>query len=108
METIIFKPKKDNAKSRRLAKQMAFWDRKRAEYEAKAKSNPKSRSTEQILDSIFNKQDDTVNTIASLTINLKDKKPQPSFNNCCLPNTYLFSVRKYSKTGKSNIHTYDR
>ncbi|MFS1583388.1 MAG: hypothetical protein ACL7AY_11895 [Candidatus Arsenophonus phytopathogenicus] len=99
MATIIFKPKKDNTKSRRLAKQMAFWDRKRAEYEAK----PKPRSTEQILDSIFNKQDDTVNTIASLTLNLKNKKPQPSFDNCCLPNTYLYSVRKYSNTSKSNI-----
>ncbi|WP_063653589.1 hypothetical protein [Candidatus Arsenophonus triatominarum] len=102
MATTIFKPKKDNAKSRRLAKQMAFWDRKRAEYEAK----PKPRSTEQILDSIFNKQDDTVNTLASLTFNLKDKNPQPSFDNCCLPNTYLYSVRKYSKTRKPNsIHT---
>ncbi|SPP30972.1 hypothetical protein ARAF_0074 [Arsenophonus endosymbiont of Aleurodicus floccissimus] len=98
MATIIFKPKKDNAKSRRLAKQMAFWDRKRAEYEAK----PIPRSTEQILDSIFNKQDDTVNTIASIIFNLKDKKPQPSFDNCCLPNTYLYSVRKCSKTHKSN------
>ncbi|SPP31585.1 hypothetical protein ARAF_0719 [Arsenophonus endosymbiont of Aleurodicus floccissimus] len=98
MATIIFKPKKDNAKSRRLAKQMAFWGRKRAEYEAK----PIPRSTEQILDSIFNKQDDTVNTITSIIFNLKDKKPQLSFDNCCLPNTYLYSVRKCSKTYKSN------
>ncbi|MFS1583982.1 MAG: hypothetical protein ACL7AY_15320 [Candidatus Arsenophonus phytopathogenicus] len=99
MVTIIFKSKKDNAKSRRLAKQMAFWDRKRAEYEAK----PKPLSTEQILDSIFNKQDDTVNTVVSLTLNLKDKKPQPSFDNCCLSNTYLYSARKYSKIRKSNF-----
>ena len=52
MTTIIFKPKKDNAKSRRLTKQMAFWDKKRAEYEAKSKPS----STEKNLDSIFNKQ----------------------------------------------------
>ncbi|SPP31376.1 hypothetical protein ARAF_0500 [Arsenophonus endosymbiont of Aleurodicus floccissimus] len=89
MATIIFKPKKDNAKSRRRAKQMAFWDRKRAKYEAK----PKPRTTEQIIDSIFNKQDDTVNAIASLTFNLKDKKPQPSFDNCCLPKSALYSVK---------------
>lgn len=40
MATITVIPKKDNAKNRRLAKQMAFWDRKREEYAAK----PKSRS----------------------------------------------------------------
>ncbi|MFX0394431.1 hypothetical protein ACOJ0Y_15265 [Morganella morganii] len=36
MATITVIPKKDNAKNRRLAKQMAFWDRKREEYAAKA------------------------------------------------------------------------
>lgn len=46
MATITVIPKKDNAKNRRLAKQMAFWDRKREEYAAK----PKSRSVEEIFD----------------------------------------------------------
>ena len=36
MATITVIPKKDNAKNRRLAKQMAFWDRKREEFAAKA------------------------------------------------------------------------
>ncbi|MEX9843346.1 hypothetical protein AB7X06_19560 [Providencia rettgeri] len=67
MATITVIPKKDNAKSRRLAKQMAFWDRKREEYAAK----PKSRSVEEIWDSIIKPVDET-DVLASLIIGIKD------------------------------------
>ncbi|MBG5892549.1 hypothetical protein [Providencia rettgeri] len=67
MATITVIPKKDNAKSRRLAKQMAFWDRKREEYAAK----PKSSSVEEIWDSIFKPVDET-DVFAELIIELRD------------------------------------
>ncbi|EIU7559325.1 hypothetical protein LHV18_21740 [Providencia rettgeri] len=67
MATITVIPKKDNAKSRRLAKQMAFWDRKREEYAAK----PKSHSVEEILDSIIKPVDET-DVLANLLIGIKD------------------------------------
>ncbi|WGM02936.1 hypothetical protein [Arsenophonus nasoniae] len=81
--------KRSNYAQRRYERRAAFLAKKRQEAEQKCQV----RSTEQILDSIFNKQDDTVNTIASLTLNLKDKKPQPSFDNCCLPKSTLYSVK---------------
>ncbi|HCR4040441.1 TPA: hypothetical protein OOF57_002499 [Morganella morganii] len=68
MATITVIPKKDNAKNRRLAKQMAFWDRKRAEYAAK----PKSRSVEEIFDSVFGRPADETDVFAELIIGLKD------------------------------------
>ncbi|MEY0039254.1 hypothetical protein AB7W68_18400 [Providencia rettgeri] len=67
MATITVIPKKDNAKSRRLAKQMAFWDRKRSEYAAM----PKSRSVGEIIDSIIKPVDET-DVLASLIIGIKD------------------------------------
>lgn len=67
MATITVIPKNSNAKKRRLAKQMAFWDRKRAEYAAK----PKSRSVEEIWDSIIKPVDET-DVLASLLIGIKD------------------------------------
>lgn len=68
MATITVIPKKDNAKNRRLAKQMAFWDRKRAEYAAK----PKSRSVEEIFDSVFGRPADETDVLANLLIGIKD------------------------------------
>lgn len=67
MATITVIPKKDNAKSRRLAKQMAFWDRKREEYAAM----PKSRSVEEMFDSIIKPVDET-DVLANLLIGIKD------------------------------------
>ncbi|WP_272571510.1 hypothetical protein [Providencia sp. PROV254] len=67
MATITVIPKKNNAKSRRLAKQMAFWDRKREEYAAK----PKSSSVEEIWDSIIKPVDET-DVLANLLIGIKD------------------------------------
>ncbi|EMM0854932.1 hypothetical protein ISO73_04615 [Morganella morganii subsp. morganii] len=73
MATITVIPKKDNAKNRRLAKQMAFWDRKRAEYAAK----PKSRSVEEIFDSVFGRPADETDVFAELIIGLKDAPEAP-------------------------------
>ncbi|WP_369427181.1 hypothetical protein [Providencia sp. PROV236] len=78
MATITVIPKKDNAKRRRLAKQMAFWDGKREEYAAK----PKSRSVEEIIDSII-KPECPFETMARVVIELRklptapDKRKQP-------------------------------
>ncbi|WP_445494625.1 hypothetical protein [Photorhabdus sp. SF281] len=65
-------PKKDNAKNRRLAKQIQFWDRKRAEYEVK----PVTRR-------------DRVKKVLSV----QETKVYASVDNRCLPNTWLYSVR---------------
>lgn len=73
MATITVIPKKDNAKNRRLAKQMAFWDRKREEYAAK----PKSRSVEEIIDSVFGRPADETDVFAELIIGLKDAPKAP-------------------------------
>lgn len=73
MATITVIPKKDNAKNRRLAKQMAFWDRKREEYAAK----PKSRSVEEIIDSIVGRPADETDVFAELIIGLKDAPEAP-------------------------------
>lgn len=67
MATITVIPRNNNAKKRRLAKQMAFWDRKREEYAAK----PKSRSVEEIIDSIIKPVDET-DVLANLLIGIKD------------------------------------
>jgi len=72
MATITVIPKKDNAKNRRLAKQMAFWDRKRAEYAAK----PKSRSVEGIIDSII-KPECHFETLAQVVIEMKKLPEAP-------------------------------
>ncbi|WP_426576305.1 hypothetical protein ACP179_17640 [Xenorhabdus stockiae] len=87
------KPQKDNAKSRRLAKQMAFWDRKRAEHEAK----PKSRSVSRIIDSIVrivNENDIYARIIMEL------KKYVSSDNgsgSCCMSDVALYSTRTKSR-----------
>ncbi|MEK9497098.1 hypothetical protein V2H77_11655 [Photorhabdus sp. P32] len=75
--SIAVKSKKDNAKSRRLAKQMAFWDKKRAEHEAK----PKSRSVNEI------------DVLANLIITLKSNDKPEFSGSRCLHNTWLYSVR---------------
>ncbi|MCT8345137.1 hypothetical protein LG003_20395 [Photorhabdus kleinii] len=85
---IEIKSKKDNAKSRRLTKQMAFWDKKRAEHEAK----PKSRSVDEIFDSIIKPVDET-DVLANLIITLKSNDKQENTGSHCLPNTWLYSVR---------------
>ncbi|QXO64406.1 hypothetical protein [Morganella morganii] len=72
MATITVIPKKDNAKNRRLAKQMAFWDRKREEYAAK----PKSRSVEDIFDSII-KPECHFETLAQVVIEMKKLPEAP-------------------------------
>ncbi len=74
MATITVIPKKDNAKNRRLAKQMAFWDRKRVEYAAK----PESRSVEDIFDSVFGLPADETDVFAELVIGLKGIPEVPS------------------------------
>ncbi|MCW7764450.1 hypothetical protein [Photorhabdus luminescens] len=88
MATITVIPKKDNAKSRRLAKQMAFWDKKRAEHEAK----PKSRSVNEIIDSIIKPVDET-DVLANLIITLKSNDKPENTGSHCLHNTWLYSVR---------------
>ncbi|HEO9688212.1 TPA: hypothetical protein QIM57_002309 [Morganella morganii subsp. morganii] len=72
MATITVIPKKDNAKNRRLAKQMAFWDRKREEYAAK----PKSRSVGEIIDSII-KPECHFETLAQVVIEMKKLPEAP-------------------------------
>lgn len=67
MATITVIPRNNNAKKRRLAKQMAFWDRKRSEHAAM----PKTRSVEEIFDSVFKPVDET-DVLASLIIGIKD------------------------------------
>lgn len=67
MATITVIPKKDNAKNRRLAKQIAFWDRKRLEYAAKTRS----RSVEEIIDSII-KPECPFETLAQVVIEFKN------------------------------------
>lgn len=82
MATITVIPKKDNAKNRRLAKQMAFWDRKRVEYAAK----PESRSVEEIFDSVFPPVKAPLPTLTR-----KPTEYYPSGDNCCLPKVAIFS-----------------
>lgn len=82
MATITVIPKKDNAKNRRVAKQMAFWDRKREEYAAK----PKSRSVEEIFDSVFPPVKAELPTLTR-----KPTQYYPSGDNCCLPKVAIFS-----------------
>ncbi|MGO2337455.1 hypothetical protein [Providencia sp.] len=67
MAIITVIPRNNNAKKRRLAKQMAFWDRKRSEYSA----IPKTRSVEEIFDSIIKPVDET-DVLANLLIGIKD------------------------------------
>ncbi|WP_038193931.1 hypothetical protein [Xenorhabdus bovienii] len=83
-------PKKDNARSRRLAKQMVFWDSKRAEHEAK----PKSRSVDRIVDSVVRVVDEN-HIYARLIVELK--KDMHSDNNggsCCMSDVALYSTKQ--------------
>ncbi|MCT8353862.1 hypothetical protein [Photorhabdus kayaii] len=86
--TVTIKPKKDNAKSRRLAKQMAFWDKKRAEYEAK----PRSRSVNEIIDSIIKPVDET-DVLANLIIALKSNDKHEITGSRCLQDAWFYSIR---------------
>ena len=82
MATVTVIPEKDNAKNRRLAKQMAFRDRKRTEYAAK----PESRSVEKIFDSEF------LPVKAELPVlTRRQTEYYPSGDNCCLPEVAIFS-----------------
>ncbi|AOM42781.1 hypothetical protein A9255_02975 [Xenorhabdus hominickii] len=85
-------PKKDNAKSRRLAKQMAFWDSKRAKHEAK----PKSRS----VDRIVNSNDIYAHLIVELNKDMcsdNQQEPTPSFDNCCMSDVALYSTKQRAR-----------
>ncbi|HAU5528451.1 TPA: hypothetical protein JD250_14235 [Proteus mirabilis] len=81
MATIIFK---ENSKIRRRRKQGEFLARKIA---------MRSRSVEEIWDSIFG-----VEKPERPVISLKPTKHYPSGDNCCLPNSSIYSA-KYRKSG---------
>ncbi|HEJ0269096.1 TPA: hypothetical protein SLP13_002807 [Proteus mirabilis] len=81
MATIIFK---ENSKIRRRRKQGEFLARKIA---------MRSRSVEEIWDSIFG-----VEKKERPVLSLKPTKHYPSGDNCCLPNSSIYSA-KYRKSG---------
>ncbi len=81
MATIIFK---ENSKIRRRRKQGEFLARKIA---------MRSRSVEEIWDSIFG-----VEKPERPVLSLKPTKHYPSGDNCCLPNSSIYSA-KYRKSG---------
>ncbi|EPS1557803.1 hypothetical protein ACVB0D_003924 [Proteus mirabilis] len=81
MATITFK---ENSKIRRRRKQGEFLARKIA---------MRSRSVEEIWDSIFG-----VEKPERPVISLKPTKHYPSGDNCCLPNSSIYSA-KYRKSG---------
>lgn len=81
MTTIIFK---ENSKIRRRRKQGEFLARKIA---------MRSRSVEEIWDSIFG-----VEKPERPVLSLKPTKHYPSGDNCCLPNSSIYSA-KYRKSG---------
>ncbi len=81
MTTIIFK---ENSKIRRRRKQGEFLARKIA---------MRSRSVEEIWDSIFG-----VEKKERPVLSLKPTKHYPSGDNCCLPNSSIYSA-KYRKSG---------
>ncbi|HEK1796747.1 TPA: hypothetical protein SMR60_000390 [Proteus mirabilis] len=81
MATIIFK---ENSKIRRRRKQGEFLARKIA---------TRSRSVEEIWDSIFG-----VEKKERPVLSLKPTKHYPSGDNCCLPNSSIYSA-KYRKSG---------
>ncbi|OTA16540.1 hypothetical protein Xbed_03467 [Xenorhabdus beddingii] len=93
MAKILKSNRPANAKTRRLAKQNEYWDRKRAEYEAK----PISRSVEEIWDSIIRPVDET-DVLANLVIGLnKDIKDDGNSGSCCMSEVALYSTKHYSK-----------
>lgn len=81
MATITFK---ENSKIRRRRKQGEFLARKIA---------MRSRSVEEIWDSIFG-----VEKPERPVLSLKPTKHYPSGDNCCLPNSSIYSA-KYRKSG---------
>lgn len=81
MATITFK---ENSKIRRRRKQGEFLARKIA---------MRSRSVEEIWDSIFG-----VEKPERSVLSLKPTKHYPSGDNCCLPNSSIYSA-KYRKSG---------
>ncbi|WP_163752526.1 hypothetical protein [Proteus mirabilis] len=81
MATITFK---ENSKIRRRRKQGEFLARKIA---------MRSRSVEEIWDSIFG-----VEKKERPVLSLKPTKHYPSGDNCCLPNSSIYSA-KYRKSG---------
>jgi hypothetical protein len=85
------KPQKNNAKSRRLAKQMAFWDRKRTEHETKAKR----RSVERIIDSVVRNVDEN-DIYARLIIKLKKYVSSDTRSACCLSDVAIYSTNNKS------------
>ncbi|MDL5165784.1 hypothetical protein QSH14_01615 [Proteus faecis] len=81
MATITFK---ENSRTRRRRKQGEFLARKIA---------MRSRSVEEIWDSIFG-----VEKPERPVLSLKPTKHYPSGDNCCLPNSSIYSA-KYRKSG---------
>ncbi|MDE1493146.1 hypothetical protein KKI96_20835 [Xenorhabdus bovienii] len=82
-------PKKDNARSRRLAKQMTFWDSKRAEHEAK----PKSRSVDRIVDSVVRVVDEN-DIYARLIVGLKKDMRSDNGGSCYMSDVALYSTKQ--------------
>jgi len=66
-----------------------------------------TRSTEDIIDSIGRKtldqKRDNTDTLADFLytfkkeLNITNSKEEASFNNCCLPKTYLYAVKRRSR-----------
>lgn len=81
MATITFLPAKDNLKMRRYKRNGEYYKQRN---ELKAKQ--KSRSVEEIWDSIFG-----VEKPERPVLSLKPTKHYPSGDNCCLPNVAVFS-----------------
>lgn len=63
-----------------------------------------TRSTEDVIDSIWRKildqKRDNTDTLADFLcslrkgLNITNNKEEASFTNCCLPNTYLYAVKR--------------
>ncbi|MBD1229245.1 hypothetical protein [Xenorhabdus griffiniae] len=93
MTKILRSNKPANAKTRRLAKQNEFWDRKRAEYEAK----PKNRSVGEIWDSIFGQPVDEIDVLANLFAQLKKDESDNNSGSCCMSDVALYSTKTNSR-----------
>ncbi|WP_387693042.1 hypothetical protein [Photorhabdus sp. RM71S] len=89
MNKITFLPVrgKTNSKIRRYIARGELMARKAAEAETN-----KSRSIDEIFDSIIKPVDET-DVLANLIITLKSNDKQENTGSHCLPNTWLYSVR---------------
>ncbi|HGM9698199.1 TPA: hypothetical protein ACKRDB_003047 [Proteus mirabilis] len=94
MATITFLPAKDNLKMRRYKRNGEYYKQRN---ELKAKQ--KSRSVEEIWDSIFG-----VEKPERPVLSLKPTKHYPSGDNCCLPNVAVFSgVKTKQPSGEFGV-----